>query len=90
MKPKVVERIHGYFKGMVWIDDKYLEVVKTYGSWVNDLGDMKSSPQVPFTLFETYREFVDGKYWFPTYARSDETLHLKEHEVPVRMVIKWS
>src|SRR5271170_4594249 len=90
VKPRVVERQHGFFKGIVWIDDKYLEVVKTYGSWVNDLGDMKSSPQLPFTLFETYREFVDGKYWFPTYARSDETLHFKDHEVPVRMIVKWS
>ena len=90
VKPKVVERKHGFFKGIVWIDDKYLEVVKSYGSWVNDLGDMKSSPQLPFTLFETYREFVDGKYWFPTYARSDETLHLKDHDVNVRMVVKWT
>jgi hypothetical protein len=90
VSPKVVERAHGFFKGIVWIDDKYLEVVKSYGSWVNDLGDMKSSPQLPFALFETYREFVDGKYWFPTYARSDETLHFKDHDVPVRMVIKWT
>ena len=90
VSPKVVERAHGFFKGIVWIDDKYLEVVKTYGSWVNDLGDIKSSPQLPFTLFETYREFVDGKYWFPTYARSDETLHFKDHDVSVRLVIKWT
>jgi hypothetical protein len=90
VSPKVVERTHAFFKGIVWIDDKYLEVVKTYGTWTNDLGDMKSSPQLPFTLFETYREFVDGKYWFPTYARSDETLHFKDHDVPVRMVIKWT
>jgi len=91
VKPKVVERVHAYFQGVVWIDDKYLEVVKSYGSWVNDLGDVKSSPQVPFTTFETYREFIDGKYWFPTYSRSDETLHLKGGEdVPLRMVIKWS
>lgn len=90
VSPKVVERVHAFFKGIVWIDDKYLEVVKTYGTWVNDLGDLKSSPQLPFTLFETYREYVDGKYWFPTYARSDETLHLKDHDVPVRMVIKWT
>jgi hypothetical protein len=90
VKPKVVERVHAYFQGIVYIDDKYLEVVKTYGSWVNDLGDMKSSPQVPFTMFETYREFIDNQYWFPTYARSDEILHLKEQDVPVRMIIKWT
>ena len=90
VKPKVVERVHAYFQGVVWIDDKYLEVVKSYGSWVNDLGDVQSSPQVPFTTFETYREFIDGKYWFPTYSRSDETLHLKGQDIPLRMVIKWS
>jgi hypothetical protein len=90
VKPKVVERVHAYFQGVVWIDDKYLEVVKSYGSWVNDLGDVKSSPQVPFTTFETYREFIDGRYWFPTYSRSDETLHLKGEDIPLRMVIKWS
>jgi hypothetical protein len=91
VKPRVVERAHAYFKGVVWIDDKYLEVVKSYGSWVNDLGDVKSSPQVPFTMFETYREFVDDKYWFPTYSRSDETLHLKGgQDVPLRLVIKWT
>jgi len=90
LTPKVAERKNAYFKGIAYIDDKYLEVVKTYGSWVNDLGDLKSSQQLPFTMFETYREFIDGKYWFPTYARSDETLHLKGEDVPVKMVIKWS
>ena len=33
-----VERAHFYFDGIVWVDDAYLEVVKTYGKWVNDLG----------------------------------------------------
>jgi hypothetical protein len=90
VKPRVAERKNAYFRGIVYIDDKYLEVVKTYGTWVNDLGELKSSPQLPFTMFETYREFIDGKYWFPTYARSDATLHLKDQEIPIKMVIKWS
>lgn len=90
VRPKMVERKNAYFQGIVYIDDKYLEVVKSYGSWVTDLGEMKSSAQLPFTLFETYREFIDGKYWFPTYARSDETLHLKDQNIPIKMVIKWS
>jgi len=45
---------------------------------------------LPFTTFETYRENVDGKYWFPNYMRSDDTLHLKDTEVPLRLVIKWT
>ncbi len=88
-KPKSVERTHPYFDGIVWVDAKYLEVVKTYGKWVTDLGDVHS-PTLPFTLFETYRENVAGKYWFPSYARSDDTLHFKDGDMPIRLVIKWT
>ncbi|PYU57121.1 MAG: hypothetical protein DMG52_01630 [Acidobacteria bacterium] len=89
-KPRVVERIKAYFDGIVWVDAKYLEVVKTYGKWVTDQGDVHTIADLPFTLFETYRENVDGKYWFPSYSRSDDTLNLKGLEIPVRIVIKWT
>ena len=89
VKPKALDRAHAYLDGLVWVDTKYLEVVKTYGRWVNELGEVHSAT-LPFTLFETYRENVDGKYWFPNYERSDDTLHLKDVSVPVRLVIKWT
>jgi hypothetical protein len=89
VKPKTVERAHFYFDGIVWVDDAYLEVVKTYGKWVNDLGDMRSAT-MPFNIFETYRENVEGKYWLPNYMRSDDTINLKDLNVQVRLVIKWT
>jgi hypothetical protein len=89
VKPKVLDRAHAYLDGIVWVDTKYLEVVKTYGRWVNELGEVRSAT-LPFTLFETYRENVDGKYWFPNYERSDDTVHLKDVSVAVRLVIKWT
>jgi hypothetical protein len=89
VKPKTVERAHYYFDGIVWVDDAYLEVVKTYGKWVNDLGDMRTAT-MPFNIFETYRENVDGKFWMPNYMRSDDTLNLKDQNVQVRLVIKWT
>jgi hypothetical protein len=89
VKPKGVDRAHAYFDGIVWVDQQYLEIVKTYGKWVNELGDVKIK-NMPFTTFETYRENVDGKYWFPNYQRSDDTVHLKDGDFPVRMVIKWT
>jgi hypothetical protein len=89
-KPRTVERIKAYFDGIVWVDAKYLEVVKTYGKWVTDQGDVHTIADLPFSLFETYRENVEGKYWFPSYSRSDETLNLKGLEIPVRIVIKWT
>ena len=90
VKPKTLERTKAYFDGIIWVDKQYLEVVKTYGKWVNELGDVHTPPMLPFTMFETYRENVDGKYWFPSYMRSDETVHLKDGDFPLRLVIKWA
>ena len=89
VKPKALDRAHAYLDGLVWVDTQYVEVVKTYGRWVNELGDVHTTT-LPFSLYDTYRENVDGKYWFPNYARSDDTLHLKDVSVPVRLTIKWS
>lgn len=89
IKPRAVERAHYFFDGIVWVDAQYLEVVKTYGKWVNDLGDMRTAT-MPFTIFETYRENVEGNFWLPNYMRSDSTLNLKDLNVNVRLVIKWT
>jgi hypothetical protein len=87
--PKVVERAHPGFDGIVWVDDKFLEIVKTYGKLITDLGDYHSAV-LPFAMFETYRENVEGKYWFPNYSRSDDVLHLKNLDIPIRIIVKWS
>ena len=89
-KPKMVERAKAYFDGVVWVDAKYLEVVKTYGKWVTDQGEVHAVADLPFGIFETYRENVDGRYWFPNYSRSDGTLNRKGLEIPLRLVIKWT
>jgi len=89
VKPKDLERTQAYFEGIVWADARYLELVKTYGKWVTELGDTHIAG-MPFTTYETYRENVDGKYWFPNYIRADGMLHLRDANVPVRLVIKWT
>ncbi len=89
VKPRQLERKRAYFEGLVWVDDRDLLIVKTYGKWVTEIGDV-SSPELPFTIFETYREMIDGKYWFPTYARSDDTLTSKNAAMRIRLTIRWS
>ncbi|HKM67131.1 MAG TPA: hypothetical protein VJX70_08195 [Candidatus Acidoferrum sp.] len=89
VRPKTLDRKHPLFDGIIWVDQKYLEVVKTYGKWVTDLGPIRAG-SLPFSMFETYRENVDGKYWFPNYSRADDVYKLKDREVPVRVTIKWS
>jgi hypothetical protein len=87
--PRTLDRKHPLFDGILWVDQKYLEVVKTYGKWVTDLGPMRPG-SLPFSMFETYRENVEGKYWFPNYSRAEDVYKLKDREVPVRVTIKWS
>ena len=86
--PKTLDRKHPLFDGVVWVDLKYLEVVKTYGKWTTDLGPVRPG-NLPFSIFETYRENVEGKYWFPNYSRSEDVYKLKDREINVRVTIKW-
>jgi len=49
-----------------------------------------SSKNQAFPKFETYREQIDGKYWFPTYTHADDTLHFKNLDnVRMRMTVKY-
>ena len=64
-----------YFQGTIWVDDRDLQIVKTYGKGV---GIVKKGNEFP--MFETYREQIDGKYWFPTYTHADDTLHFPNGE----------
>ncbi|MGB7433897.1 MAG: hypothetical protein WBQ61_21810 [Candidatus Acidiferrum sp.] len=89
VSPRTLERQHPLFDGIIWVDQKYLEVVKTYGKWVTDLGAVQT-PTLPFDMFETYRENVDGKYWFPDYSRADGTYKMKDREIPIRVIVKWT
>lgn len=89
VSPRTLDRQHPLFDGVIWVDQKYLEVVKTYGKWITDLGAIHPST-LPFDMFETYRENVEGKYWFPDYARADGSYKTKDRDIPIRATIKWT
>lgn len=79
-KSKKPER---YFQGRVWVDDRDFQVVKAKGKGVPEFDQR-------FPTFETYREQIDGKYWFPTYTYADDELVFKGGQtVRVRMRIKF-
>jgi hypothetical protein len=69
-EPKKMVQGKRYFQGTIWVDDRDLQIVKTYGKGV---GIQKKGHAYP--MFETYREQIDGKYWFPTYTHANDTLH---------------
>lgn len=73
------------FTGRVWVDDRDLQIVKTKGKGVPETKINK------FPVVETYREHIDGKWWFPTYSYADEELVFDSGDVlHVRMQVKYS
>jgi hypothetical protein len=50
----------------------------------------RSSKNQAFPKFETYREQIDGRHWFPTYTHADDTLRFKNGDnVRIRMTVKY-
>jgi hypothetical protein len=80
-KAKKFER---FFQGRIWVDDHDLQIVKARGKGVPEFDQR-------FPTFETYREQIDGKYWFPTYTYADDELNFKTGQtVHLRLRIKFT
>jgi hypothetical protein len=86
--PKQIVGKKRYFQGRIWVDDHDLQIVKTYGKTVPDIRKKKNSENL-FPSFTTYREQIDGKYWFPTYTRADDELHFSGGDVHIREIVKY-
>jgi hypothetical protein len=88
VSPKRIEKNQRYFQGRVWVDEKDLEIVKTDGKAVPDI--RKGNNENVFPRFETYRENIEGHFWFPTYTRADDLLHFQSEAVHIRMSVRYS
>jgi hypothetical protein len=88
VKPKKIEKNQRYFQGRIWVDDRDLNIVKTDGKAVPDI--IKHGQENIFPRFETFRENIEGHYWFPTYTRSDDELHFSTGAVHMRMTVKYA
>jgi len=84
VKPKKVDAGQRYFEGIVWVDDRDLQVVKSYGRGTGVLKKGNAYPK-----FETYREQIDGKYWFPTYTIANATLHFPEYDQRIKQTVRY-
>jgi len=80
--PKSKERV---FVGRIWVDDHDLQIVKAKG---------KAGPESKnnkFPIVETYREQIDGKYWFPTYVYADDDIIFDNGaDLRLRMRVKYT
>ena len=81
--PKRVE--DRLFSGRIWVDDQDLQIVKTKGKGVPETKNNK------FPTVETYREQIDGRYWFPTYSYADEELVFENgSSLHIRMKVRYT
>ncbi|MGI9165194.1 MAG: hypothetical protein ACR2G5_02200 [Pyrinomonadaceae bacterium] len=78
---KTKERL---YVGRIWVEDQDLQIVKTKGKGLPETKINK------FPTVETYREQIDGKYWFPTYSYADEELIFDNAEpLHIRMKVRY-
>jgi hypothetical protein len=89
--PKQIDKNKRYFQGRIWVDDQDFQIVKTYGKNVPDLGTKKRGGQENlFPNFTTWRDRVDGKYWFPVYTKVDDTLHFSTGDIHIKQIVKYT
>jgi thiol-disulfide isomerase/thioredoxin len=90
LRPKEIKKGQQYFQGVVWVDDRDLQIVKSEGKPVPELKTKKGENLFP--RFTTWREQIDGKFWFPTYTMADDTLYFSTGPGPVhiKQVIRYS
>jgi len=87
--PKQIVGKKRYFQGRIWVDDHDFQVVKTFGKTVPDIRHKKGQENL-FPKFTTWREQIDGTYWFPTYTRAEDTLKFSMGDVKIREIVKYT
>ena len=73
------------FTGRIWVDDQDLLIVKSKGKAVPETKVSR------YPVVETWRENIDGKYWFPSYISSDDELVFDSGQsVKLKMRVKYT
>ncbi|HKT52255.1 MAG TPA: hypothetical protein VJV96_18275 [Candidatus Angelobacter sp.] len=88
LAPKKIQKDKRYFQGRIWVDNRDFQIVKTCGKNVPDIRKKGSENLTP--KFVTYREQIDGQYWFPTYTKADDDLNFSAGPVHVREIVKYT
>jgi len=83
VKPKSTKGGRLYFQGKIWVDDQDLQIVRTVGRPVPQKRDNQ------FPEFETIRQMVDDKYWFPVWTHADSTLQFDVLKVHIEETITY-
>ncbi len=94
VNPKQIEKGKRYLDGRIWVDAQDLQIVVTNGRMVPD--DTRKGKEDLHPPFMTWREQVDGHYWFPVYTKGEGVLHFAggsgyiAQDVHIRDIIKYT
>ena len=94
VSPKVIEKKKRYLLGRIWVDTTDLQIVVTNGRMVPD--DTRKNNEDLHPPFMTWRQQVDGHYWFPVYTKGEGVLHFQggsgylAQDVHMRDTIKYT
>jgi hypothetical protein len=94
VSPKQILKNKRYFLGRIWVDAADLQIVVTNGRMVPD--DTRKGNEDLHPPFMTWRQQVDGHYWFPVYTKGEGVLHFSggagyaAQDVHMRDTIKYT
>jgi hypothetical protein len=94
VSPKVIEKKKRYLLGRIWVDVEDLQIVVTNGRMVPD--DTHKGHEDLHPPFMTWRQQIDGHYWFPVYTKGEGILHFSGgygymgQDVHIRDTVKYS
>lgn len=94
VSPKKIEKGKRYLLGKVWVDAADLQIVVTNGRMVPD--DTRKGNEDLHAPFMTWRQQVDGHYWFPVYTKGEGILHFAgghgymAQDVHIRNIVKYT
>jgi len=94
VSPKTIVKGKRYLDGRVWVDATDLQIVVTNGRMVPD--DTRKNSEDLHPPFMTWRQQVDGHYWFPVYTKGEGVLHFSGgygymgQDVHIRDTVKYT
>jgi hypothetical protein len=94
VSPKQIAKGKRYLLGRIWVDTTDLQIVVTNGRMVPD--DTRKGNEDLHPPFMTWRQQVDGHYWFPVYTKGEGILHFSgghgyvSEDVHMRDTIKYT
>ncbi|HTW60358.1 MAG TPA: hypothetical protein VMD55_01045 [Terracidiphilus sp.] len=92
--PKVIDKKIRRFEGRIWVDASALQIVVSDGRMVPD--DTRRGNADLHPPFITWRQQIDGHYWFPVYTKGEGMLHFAggygymDQDVHIRETVKYA